>query len=230
MKRYSLNPFSRLLHSLLHGLTFFAIDMNDPADKAAVQKLIDEAVGPLKEKNSELLGELKKARKGAEIKPEDVEKLEAERDALKEQLAEAQKAAKTATKAAEDAAKALQGEQGFTQKLLIENGLQAALSANGVTNPVQLKAAAALIRANAKIEVKVDGENRAAIVGDKDLAAYVKEWAQGDEGKHFVAAQPNSGGGAPGSNNSQHKGAGNLGGTKEERAAAIASRFPELNQ
>lgn len=230
MKRHSLNPISILVRSLFAAaMPLYAFDPNDAADKAAVQKLIDEAVAPLKEKRDELLGEVKRLKKGVEVKPEDVEKLEAENEALKTQLGEAQKALKTASKTAEDTTNALKGEQSFTQKLLIENGLNAALSAAGVSNPIQLKAAAALIRANSKIEVVADGENRAAKVGDKDLAAFVKEWSQGDEGKHFVSAQQNSGGGAPGNTGTQHKGAGNLGGSKDERNAAIASRFPELN-
>ena len=46
------------------------------------------------------------------------------------------------------------------------------------------------------MQVIADGENRGAKVGDKALTDFVSEWAQSDEGKHFVTAPANSGGGA----------------------------------
>ena len=207
-----------------------AYDPNDPADKAAVQDLIDAALAPLASKNKELLGEVKKLKRGAEIDPADFERVERERDEAQAQLADANKAAKAHAKAAEDATAALTGEQGYTQRLLVDNGLRAALAEAGVTNAVQAKAAAALIREQSKIEVKIDGADRKAVVGDKDLLAHVKEWSQSDEGKHFVSAPANTGGGATGGTGAG-TGAktGNLGGSRAERVAGIAARFPDLN-
>ena len=48
------------------------------------------------------------------------------------------------------------------------------------------------------VVLTADGENRIAKVGDKPLAEFVKAWAVSDEGKAFVDAPGNSGGGAHG--------------------------------
>lgn len=175
------------------------------ADEKTYSKAdLDAAIAEAKEaqdaKNRELLAEVKalKAdlRKTQEIKPEDFAALEGELEATRAKLAEATKQAKDATKLAEDAKKQLEGESAFTRKLLVENGLRAELAAAGVTNPVHQKAAIAMHAA--MVEIGIDGENRVAKVGDKALADFVKEWAASDEGKHFVAAPINQGGGAPG--------------------------------
>lgn len=171
-------------------------DANDPEVKAAIQAAVDAATAPLVAKRDELLGEVKKLRKSAEISPDQLAAVEAERDKLQADLTAAQKQVKDATKAAETATKQLEAETGFTQKLLVDNGLVSELTKHGVTNPVHLKAAQALLRGN--VQIAIDGENRVAKVGDKALADFVKEWASGDEGKHFVAAQQNTGGGAGG--------------------------------
>lgn len=170
--------------------------LSSPEAKAALAKAIEEATAPLVEKNRELLGELKKARKSAEITPEQLAAVEDERDRLQADLNAAQKVAKEATKAAETAQKALEAESGFTQRLLIDNGLVSELTKNGVTNAAHLKAAQALLRSG--VQIQADGENRIAKVGDKALGDYVKEWAASDEGKNFVAAPANNGGGAAG--------------------------------
>lgn len=176
----------------------YAFDPKDSADMATVQEMIDAAVEPLKTHNKKLLGELKVAKKGAEIDPAEFTALETERDSLAAQVADLGKQLKTATTAAEAAGTALKGEQGYTNKLLVSEGLNAALLANGVTNPVHLKAAAAMIREGGAVEVKVEGENRVAVIGGKPLADFVKDWSLSDDGKAFVAAPVNGGGGAPG--------------------------------
>lgn len=174
-----------------------------PEEKAALQAAIDEAVQGLKTKNDELILKNKKLAKGQEIDPQTVVDLENQLDAMKGELTTAQKAAKEAVKTAETATKALQAESGFTQKLLVDNGLVSELTKHGVTNPVHLKAAQAMLRSG--VQIVADGENRTAKFGDKALADYVKEWATGDEGKHFVAAPNNSGGGAQGGGNAGGK-------------------------
>lgn len=167
-----------------------------PEAKAALATAIEEATSGLKAKNVELLAELKKARKSAEITPEQLSEVEAERDKLQSDLQGASKATKDALKAAEIATKALEQETGFTQNLLVDNGLVGELTKNGVTNAAHLKAAQAMLRAG--VQIVADGESRVAKFGEKSLSDYVKEWAGSDEGKHFVAAPVNSGGNAPG--------------------------------
>jgi hypothetical protein len=157
---------------------------------------IEEAVSGLKTKNTELLGELKKARKAGEITPEQLAAVEAERDKALNDAAEAKKAATKAAKDLDTITKKLESESKFTQNLLVDNGLVAELTKAGVTNPHHLKAAQAMLRAGVQIET--EGENRVAKSGGKNLADFVKEWAGSDEGKHFVSATNNSGGGAGG--------------------------------
>jgi hypothetical protein len=48
------------------------------------------------------------------------------------------------------------------------------------------------------VQIVADGDVRVAKIGDKALSEFVKEWAAGDEGKHFVQAPANNGGGATG--------------------------------
>lgn len=201
-----------------------SIDLNAPEVQDAIKEAVEKAVAPLISKRDELLGEVKKLRKNAEIDPADLDKVEAERDALKQQLNEANKTAKKATEAAEQARKALEGAEGFTQRLLVDNGLNDALTKAGVTNPVHLKAAKSMLAG--QVQIAVDGDNKVAKVGDKALAEYITEWAKGDEGKHFVAAPANSGGGAGGgSGGGGNNGKGKVDGTEKERADYFAQKF-----
>jgi len=200
-------------------------DPNDQDTKDAITAAVEEAVTGLKDKNRELVGKLKKASAGSEIDPADVERLETERDTLKAQLGEAQKSLKTVTKQAEEAGKALDSERGFVSSLLVDNGLTAALTEVGVKNPAHLKAAAALLKASAKVEVAADDTGaRRALVDGKPLADFVKGWAAGDDGKAFVAAPANSGGGAAGGGSGVAP-KGNMAGTPAERAQALADKF-----
>jgi hypothetical protein len=173
-------------------------DITDPETKAALEEAIEKATAPLIAKNRELLTEVKKAKKGAEVDPAEFERVETELEQAKAQLAEATKQSKATAKAAEDAAKALAAEQAHTQRLLINDGLTQALTAAGVKDPMHLKAAAALIRDEFKPGVTVDGDSRFAVIGEKKLGDWVKEWAGSDAGKSFVAAPHNAGGGATG--------------------------------
>lgn len=169
-----------------------------PEIQAAIDAAVDSATTGLKTKNDQLLAEKKKLQKAADITPEMLADVEAERDKLQADLSAAQKLAKESTKALETAQNSLKSESGFTQKMLIENGLVSELTKNGITNPVHLKAAQAMLKEG--VQVVIDGETRTAKVGDKSLSDHVKEWAASDEGKHFVAAPGNSGGGATGGN------------------------------
>lgn len=177
------------------GDTFTKADL-DKAVKDAVAEAVEEATGGLKSKNQQLMDELKAAKKGKAVDPAELERLEAERDELQTKLSAADRTVKDAVKAKETAEKALQAESGFTHKLLVENGLREQLAAQGVTNAVHQKAAMAMLAG--QVQIAADGDTRVAKVGDKVLADFVKEWSAGDEGKHFVSAPSNSGGGASG--------------------------------
>lgn len=175
---------------------------NDDAKFAELEQRLSE----LSQQNQDLSRENAKWRRqaqGKDLPPEvqaKIEQLEEQNEAFKIQLGEAQKTVKLATTEAEKAKKALEGAEGFTQKLLVDNGLTDALTKAGVTNPVHLKAAKSMLAG--QVAIVADGDNRMAKIGDKDLAAAIGEWAKGDEGKFFVAAAQNNGGGANGSNSS----------------------------
>lgn len=199
-KLFSKSTVSAVVASMFGKVVSHAFDPKDPEVVAAIEAAVQAAVAPLVAKRDELLGEVRKLKKNGEIKPEDFERVERERDELQGKLDQAAKDLKTAQKAVETSTAALTGEQAYTQRLLVDNGLNAALLEAGVKNPAHLKAASALIRASSKVEVKVDGDNRSAVIGDKPLADFVKAWAASDDGKHFVSAQVNTGGGANGGN------------------------------
>lgn len=183
-------------YSFRTGLVLRAGDDGDDIE-ARIAAAVEEATAGLKTKNQELLAKVRKLQAGDQIDPKDVERLEAEVERLKADLSTANKSVKDLTKRAETAETNLAAEAAHTQRLIVDGGLTAALTEAGVTNPVMLKAAAALLRAN-KIDIAAEGDARVAKVGDKSLGDFVKTWAQGDEGKAFVAAPANGGGGARG--------------------------------
>lgn len=201
------------------------IDLNAPEVQAAIEAAVEAATAPILAKNKELLGELKQAKRGKEVDPQVVSDLESQVDELKGQLDKANKDLKTANTNAEKATKALADEQGFTTKLLADNGLSDALVKAGVNNPAHLKAVKAMLQS--QVQIITEGDQRVAKVGDKALADYVGEWAKSDEGKHFVSAQNNSGGGAQGGsgNGDQGQTKGKIDGTPQERAAYFASKM-----
>lgn len=170
--------------------------MFTPEQQAEIDRLIDEATSGLKAKNDQLLAEKKKLQKDQAIDPAQVDMLESALDTAKAELSRMTKEHKAALKSAEAATKALEAEQTAVQKLVVDNGLTDALTKAGVTNPTHLKAAKALL--NGDIKLEIEGDQRVAKMGSKTLLDAIKEWAAGDEGKHFVAAQANSGGGAAG--------------------------------
>jgi len=174
-------------------------------EKTFTQDEVDAAIADAKEKqdakNAELLDEVKKlkaeVRKAKDIDPADLTAAEERADKAEKALADAQKEVKTLTTRAEKAEKALETEGAFTQKLLIQDGLKSALLANGVKDEDFIDSLSAKFAAGAK--VVVEGEERKAMYGDKPLGDFIKEWAGTDQGKKFVAAPTNSGGGGPGS-------------------------------
>jgi hypothetical protein len=169
-----------------------------PEIQAAIDAAVDLATSGLKTKNQELLDKNKKLMKGQEIDPQTVVDLEAQIDKLQTELSTSQKLAKETGKSLETLQNELKAETGFTQKLLIDNGLTDELVRNGVA-PQYLAATKALFAGQAQIVA--EGDTRIAKIGDKAVSDFVKEWAASDDGKHFVKAPENSGGGSQGSGN-----------------------------
>lgn len=178
------------------------LDLNNPEVKAAVQAMIEEATTGLVAKNQELLTKLKKAQKDSTIDPAEYQRLQEQLDATETKLQEANKLLKTATQEAEKHKKAYEAETSFVNKLMIDNGLTEAIISAGV-KPEFAKAVKAMLSGQATL--KVDGENRVAVIGEKKLADAVAEWAKSDEGKHYVVAQNNQGGGGSGGDKDKGK-------------------------
>lgn len=163
-----------------------------------IQAIIDAEKSALQAKNQELIDKNKKLMKGQEIDPQTVVDLEAQIDKLQADLSVSQKSAKESVKTLETLQTQLKAETGFTQKLLIDNGLTDELVKNGVA-PQFLPAVKAMFAGQAQIVA--EGDTRTAKIGDKSVSDFVKEWAASDDGKHFVKAPENGGGGSHGSGN-----------------------------
>lgn len=167
-------------------------------------KIAEETKG-LKEKNAELLASNKTLKTERDSAKKEVETLTAEKEA-----AESEAAAKTGSvedvkknlqaKFEKDLAKERETAEAAKRKLnevLIDKGLHSALVGAKVA-PQFLEAASAMILKGHKVEVsEVDGKSVALIDG-KAVDSFIKEWSQGDNGKHFVAAGNNGGGHAKG--------------------------------
>src|SRR5471032_54019 len=180
-----------------------AFDPTDPDTKAALKAAVDEAVSDataaLADNNKKLVTQLREAKKGGEIDPAKHAALEDKVSDLESQLNTSTKTIKTMetthATALSGLTKQLETESGFTQNLLVENGLSDALVKAGVEASF-LPAVKAMLKGQVKIVA--DGDVRKALVGDKPLSDFVTGWAQGDEGKHFVKAPVNGGGGGSG--------------------------------
>lgn len=178
-------------------------DLTQADIDAAVAKVtadFEKRIEAIDAKKNEAIDEAKKAKQALrahqDIKPEDLTAAEERAEKAETALREAQNQVKSLTKERDTAVKSLEAEQGFTNKLLIQDGLKSALIASGVKDEDFLDSLTHKFSSGATI--KSDGEARVAMLGDKALADAIKEWAGTDAGKKFVAAADNSGAGAPG--------------------------------
>lgn len=188
---------------------------------------LEAAIEVLSAKNNQLLGEVKVAKakaKGAEIDPAEYAALQNENETLKSEL---NKATKDSAKTIEALQTSLSEKDGALQSYLIDNGLNDAMLKAGI-KPEFMSAAKAMLKANTK--VTAENGQYSALMGDKPLFDAITEWAASDEGKHFVSAPANSGGGATGGNGNATSVTpkGNLGGDKGQRVNAIKNMFPDL--
>lgn len=172
-----------------------AIDRADPEVKALIEEVTAAATEALSAKNRELLAELKTAKakaKGAEIDPAEHAALQTKVEELTDELGKVQKASKSEV---EKLTRTLSEKDGALTQHLIDAGLTDALAKAGVA-PHYLTAVKAMFKTQAKLAT--EGADYKALIGDKPLAEAITTWAQGDEGKHFVSAPANAGGGAAG--------------------------------
>lgn len=175
--------------------------------KAAIQAAVDEATKGLKSKNEELLGGIKKEKDERKALQDMIDEIKT----AKEQ-AEAEAAEKSGDvekikenlktqhqKELEKLQSQLSDKDSKLHSLLVDNGLTESLTKAGVA-PQHLDVVKAYIKSQHKAEIaEVDG-SIVAKLNDKPLSEFVSEWSQGDQGKHYVAAPNNAGGGANGAN------------------------------
>ena len=192
-----------------------AIDRNDPE----IIALIEEMTAPLASKTKELLGELRSAKakaKGSDIDPEEYARLQSEVEDLTGRLGTSEKMSKGEIA---KLSKSLQEKDGALNGLLVDSGIADALAKAGVAphyvNP---------LKAMFKTQAQIVAENGAykAVIGDKGLADAIGSYLGGDEGKHFVSAPMNSGGGASGAGG---KGGTASGGKRSDMTAAQRVEF-----
>lgn len=180
-------------------------------DKTYTKEDLDAAIEKetegLKAKRDELLESNRKLKdeqrktnerlQALEESAEEAERVKAEKDGDVKTAVE--QAEKKWQKELEKRDEALKQKDSHLQKLLVDNGLTEALTQAGVA-PQYMKAAKALLKTEGNIEISEDDGTPVAKLDGKPLSEAVSEWSQGDDGKHYVAAAPNSGGGAQGAN------------------------------
>ena len=135
-------------------------------------------------------------RKGQEIDPNEFASLQTLNEELKSKLNLTANDLKKITGERDTALKTLETESVITLGMQKDRDLMDELSKINVTNPINLKAAKAILAA--QVQVVTDGDKRVTKFGDKLLSDGLKEWAATDEGKHFITATQNNGGGATG--------------------------------
>ena len=213
------------------------IDTTTDEGKAALQKLIDTETDGLKAKNAELLGAQKKLKDDMKTFQDQIDEIKSAKEQAEAEAAEKsgdiEKIKENLQKAFDKERETLKGELDTTKSslnsLMIDDGLAGALTKAGVAPQFLDDIRLALKAKHSPTITNVDGKPIAQIDG-KNLTDFVAEWSQGDQGKHYIAAPNNGGGGANGANGGGKAPSGNMGGDKTERTAAIASKFPDLNK
>lgn len=212
---------------------------------AIINEHVDGEVKGLKEKNTELLGSVKKLKDENKTFNDRLEKLEEEKEAIE---AEKNNKSGDVKKITEDLEKKHKKEVDKLNSQLAEKdgvitakdkllsthivgeGLTAAL-VKAKVKPEFMAAAKAVIQAEHAGEVVDENGKPVAKFNGKAVEEFVTGWAQTDAGKHFVAADSNSGGGSNGANGSG-KASTNTGGktmTHEEFSAKTPAEKSKLS-
>lgn len=192
--------------------------------KKLLSELTEGEIEGLKTKNGELI-ELNKRWKRE--KEEATTKLQTAQEELEEaKNTDVEAAVKKATdklnRDLADKDKAINDLQDKNRKSIIDRSLEEALNKANIAKH-HIPRVKSFIRTENKIEI--DETENVAKIGDKNILAFVTEWAQGEDGKHYVAAAQNSGGGASGS-----KGANNNGGDVSKLSPKEKLKYAHSNK
>lgn len=169
----------------------------DAAIAKANEKHDDDVAG-LKKKVEDLIADNKKLKRGAEIKPEDLQAAEDRAEKAEAKASDLEKQVKTLTGERDKAVKALETEQGAARSYALEAELASAIAEGNVV-PALVPAFKAMVAQQAKADL-VDGAYKVTI-GDKPAKEHIKAFLESDDGKAFRTAAINSGGGASGGGN-----------------------------
>lgn len=181
----------------------------------ALRAEVEEAklsIEALMAKNRELIMSNKKLKnQTSEIDPDKYNAMQDELETLKHEHDKLNKLYKTDT---ERLSKGLNEKESYLQRLLVDDGLTNALAKLGITG-VKLFDAKAILKD--KIDLKQNGDKYEALIGDKPLNDFIKEWVEAKpsddgfvsiasfnipSGKNYIAAPQNTGGGATGGGSS----------------------------
>jgi len=192
----------------------FELEKGESADKELILSLVDR-IEPLASRDWARIKKLERRMEAFSGKsPEELEKvigeaetLRAELETMKATLAEKEKLLEDAARQSTDKetllTKNLNEEKAAVTRLLLDAGLTAELSKANV-KPSLIGAAKALIKEKGVLAVEGEGEIRTAVARvtrdgverKQNLPDWVKEFLASDEGKEFIAAKENAGGGA----------------------------------
>ncbi len=201
---------------------------------AELQTEFEEETEGLRNKRDDLLKQVRDLKKKRANGEEDggvgSEDLERQLEAAQKELATTKKELKKATDRLTSTEQSYNDEVKFINALVAENGLREYLIEHGVKNPVNQKAAMALLMPS--VVVEPDGDKRVAKANGKPLKDFIKEWAGTDEGKHFTDASINRGGGGngSGSSNSNNNGSDAVVMSRNEFTKLPATRQMELSR
>ena len=181
--------------------------------KALLREHVEKATDGLKNKNTELMGKLKKSKEqkdelSTRLDDLELKSIEGE-DGEARKSGDVEKQIQIAVAKKDKELKALKEElDDYSQKLtasdtmlrnkIIKEGLSDALIENNIAKQ-HYKAISALLKSEYDIGISDAEGDLKPVVGDVPLNQVVKEWSQGDTGKQYVAAANNNGGGAKGS-------------------------------
>lgn len=177
---------------------------DDQKFKTHLESKISEATTSLSTANEGLKGDLtklkKKVKEKEDIDVDEFNRLKAENEQLRNKHDdddnEVIKSLKVANKQLSDKNENLEDRLNTLEtdsKASIMDGAIAKALVNSRVKDSMMRSAEKIIRADVAVVVK-DGK-RVAVVGEKTVEEYVKEWAQTEEGKNFIKADVNNGGG-----------------------------------
>lgn len=190
--------------------------LKSQAVKDAIAEAVDAATEGLKNKNKELLGSIREEKDSKKELTERLEALENDKKKVeRDALAKTGDIEKITQSLKDDHAKELAKRDAEVAKLqgqlnthVVGEGLTAALVKAKVM-PEMLDAVKALIQTKFKGEVGDNDGKPFAKFDGKAVDEFVTGWSQSDEGKRFITADSNSGGGSNGTNGNGKASTGN---------------------